>query len=132
MRCPNCKSVDSFRPWEGTMKLRGVEFLARGEKCRECGEIVFDSSEVRRQERVVAAGLVERGIRTGRDFQYVRKVAGLKATELAELLDVRPETVSRWERDEVDIPRPIAFTLGELFERPRILRDRLEAFAHRR
>jgi len=36
--------------------------------------------------------------------------------------------VSRWERDEVEIPRPIAFTLGELFERPRVVRDRLEAF----
>lgn len=131
MRCPNCKSVDSFRPWEGTMKLRGVEFLAHGERCRECGEIVFDSSEVKRQERLVATGLVERGVRSGRDFQYVRKVAGLKATELAELLDVRPETVSRWERDEVEVPRVVAFTLGELFERPRVVREKLEALSRR-
>jgi DNA-binding XRE family transcriptional regulator len=111
------------------MKLRGVELTARGEKCRECGEVVFSSDEVRRQERLVAAGLVERGIRTGRDFKYVRKVSGMRANELAALLGVRPETVSRWERDEVEIPRTTAFTLGELFEHPQIARRKLEALA---
>jgi DNA-binding transcriptional regulator YiaG len=111
------------------MKLRGVEFMARGEKCRECDEILFDSGEVRRQERVIAAALVERGIKSARDFQFVRKVAGLKANELAELLDVRPETVSRWERGEGEIPRSAIFTLSELFERPVVVRRRLEQLA---
>lgn len=129
MRCHNCKSEDSYRPWEGTMKLRGVEFLAHGERCRECDEIVFDSAEVRRQERLVAAALVERGIKSARDFQYVRKIAGLKANELAELLDVRPETVSRWERGDGEIPRSAIFTLGELFERPLVVRRRLAQLA---
>ena len=129
MRCHNCKSESSYRPWEGPMKLRGVEYTARGEKCRECGEILFSSDEVRRQERIVAAALVVRGIRTGRDFQYVRKIAGLRANELATLLGVRPETVSRWEREEVEIPRATAFALGELFEHPKTARQKLEALA---
>lgn len=129
MRCPNCKAVDSYQPWEGMMKLRGVEFVARGERCRSCNETTFDAAEVNRQERVVAAGLVQQGIRTPRDFQYVRKVAGLKANELAELLDVRPETVSRWERGESDIPRYAVFMLGELFTHPRVVREKLEQLA---
>ena len=69
MRCHNCDSTNSYRPWEGPITLRGVEMVARGEGCRECGEIIFDSDEVRRQERTIAAALVERGIRSGRDFQ---------------------------------------------------------------
>lgn len=129
MRCHNCKSVDSYAPWEGTMKLRGVEFLARGERCRKCGEVVFDSAEVRRQERLIAAALVERGVRNGRDFKLVRKAAGLRANELAQLLDVRPETVSRWENGDVPIPRHAAFILGELFEHPKNARARLELLA---
>jgi putative zinc finger/helix-turn-helix YgiT family protein len=129
MRCHNCKSIDSYRPWEGTMKLRGVEFLARGERCSDCGETLFDSAEVRRQERLIAAGLVKHGLRSAKDFQFVRKIAGLKAAEFAELLDVRPETVSRWERGEVDIPRYAVFVLAELFEHPKLAREKLEAFA---
>lgn len=129
MRCPNCKSVDSYRPWEGMMKLRGVELMARGEKCFDCGEILFDSAEVRRQERLIATKLVERGVRDARDFKYVRKVAGLRANELAQLLDVRPETVSRWESGEASIPRHAAFILGELFEHPKNARAKLELLA---
>lgn len=130
MRCHNCKAVDSSQSWEGTMTLRGVEFLARGERCRNCDDTTFDAGEVKRQERLVAAGLVQKGIRTPRDFQFVRKVAGLKATELADLLDVRPETVSRWERGDSDIPRYAIFMLGELFAHPRIVREKLEQLAH--
>ena len=106
----------------------GIPIIARGEKCSACGDVLYDDDEVGRQENMTAAALVARGIRNGTEFKFVRKVVGLKATEVAELLGVRPETVSRWERDEVEIPRSAAFTLGELYERPRVVRQRLEAF----
>lgn len=125
MRCPTCKKPDTFRAWEGPIVLRGVQVAARGERCSNCGEILFDGSEVNRQEREVARVLVARGIRSGRDFKYVRKVAGLRAAEVAGLLDVRPETVSRWERDELEVPRLAAFALAELFEHPKTARERL-------
>lgn len=57
------------------------------------------------------------------------KVIGLKGAEVAEIIDVRPETVSRWERGEVEIPRLAAFALGEFHDRPRVTRNKLEAFA---
>jgi hypothetical protein len=43
------------------------------------------------------------------------------------MLEVRPETVSRWERDEVAIPRSAAFVLGESYDRLREARGRLAA-----
>jgi putative zinc finger/helix-turn-helix YgiT family protein len=129
MRCPSCKKTDAFRSWEGPIKRMGVQVIARGERCSSCGETLFTDEEVGRQDNLVAAGFVSRGVRTGAEFKFVRKIVGLKATEVADILGVRPETVSRWERDEVEIPRLAAFALGELYDRPRVTRERLQAFA---
>lgn len=128
MRCPSCKKDGAFLPWEGPLKLMGLEVLGRGMRC-PCGEILFSDGEVQRQERELASALVARGIRTAAEFKFVRKIAELRAVEVAEMLDVRPETVSRWERGETDIPRLAAFALGELFERPQAVRQRLAGAA---
>src|SRR5262245_14564181 len=129
MRCVTCNKTDTYRPWEGPIELMGVQILARGLRCASCGETLFDANETERQERALASALVKRGIRAGREFKLVRKLARLRAVDVAAMLDVRPETVSRWERDEVVIPRAAAFVLGELYERPRDARRKLEAFA---
>jgi DNA-binding XRE family transcriptional regulator len=130
MRCPSCRKTDTFRRWEGAITRMGVQLVARGMRCSSCGETLFDDDEMGRQEGLIASGLVARGIRTGKEFRFVRKVAGLKATEVAGILDVRPETVSRWESgDYGNVPRLAAFALGELYQHPRAVRQKLEAFA---
>jgi DNA-binding transcriptional regulator YiaG len=129
MRCPNCKKTDSFRSWEGPIKVMGVEVLGNGLRC-SCGETLFNETEVERQEHAAATKIVSRGIRKGVEFKFVRKMAGLLAIDVADMFGVRPETVSRWERDEIQIPRTAAFTLGQLFEHPKLARAKLEAFAH--
>jgi putative zinc finger/helix-turn-helix YgiT family protein len=128
MQCPTCKK-DMLRPWKGMITRMGVELEAAGRQCGSCGEAIFEGDEVQRQEREIAAALVARGVRTAVEFKFVRKMAGFRANEIAELLGVRPETVSRWERGEAEIPRSAAFALGELFDRPRVTREKLEAFA---
>lgn len=50
----------------------------------------------------------------------------LSKRAVAELLGVRAEAVSRWARREVTVPLAIAFTLGELYLRPRVVRKQLE------
>ena len=130
MRCPSCNKTDSFRAWEGTIQMLGVEIVARGKRCRSCGEVLFDGEEVERQERETATAIVARGIRSGKEFKLVRKVAGFRANEIADMFGIRPETVSRWERGEVDVPRTAAYALGELYEHPKITQQKLEAFAH--
>ena len=95
MRCPRCKKENTLRSWEGPTRRMGVEVLAHGEKCSSCGETLFDEQEMERQEKVIAAAFVERGIQNGLEFKLVRKVIGL----------------------------------GELFAHPKLVRQKLEAFA---
>ena len=130
-KCPNCKKENPMRPFEGRVKLRGVEVTSRGLQCSNCREVLYPLAEVARQEKEAAAVIVSRGIRDGKEFQFVRKMADLKATELAELLDVQPKTISRWETGETPVDRAAAFALGELYDRPRVVRAKLEALAAR-
>lgn len=130
-KCPNCKQENTLQPYEAPAMLRGFEVLQHGQQCTNCKEVLVPIADLKRQEQQVAAKIVERGIRDGKEFQFVRKLADLKATELADLLDVRPETVSRWERGETPIAPAAAFALGELYSRPRVVRKQLEAIGAR-
>jgi putative zinc finger/helix-turn-helix YgiT family protein len=130
MKCPNCKKADAFRRWRGAFELlEGVPVPSTGQECSACGEKLFSSEEVAAQERATADALVERGVRNAPEFKFVRKAAGLKATELAEILGVQPKTIARWESGEVEFPRAVAFALAELYARPRVTKARLEALA---
>jgi len=112
------------RVWKGRVERYGVEIAAHGKRCRECGETVFDLTEMKRQERAIAKAIAERGVRTGSELKLVRKVAGLRVVDIAAMLDVTPETVSRWERGTVEIPRAAAYVLGDLLEHPKLARER--------
>ena len=129
MRCPTCRKEDTFDPWEGTLPVREFEIECRGQQCRSCAEILIMLTERGRMEQIAARRIVARGIRTGSEFKFVRKRAGLQANEVADMFGVRKETVSRWERGEVPVPRTAAYTLGALFEHPKLTREHLEAFA---
>ena len=99
-RCERCKTGKL----EKTEALDSVEvgqhlFTARvpALKCRECGELYFDGPSLERFELRVAVELARSGEATGDVMRFMRKAAGLRALELAELLGVTAETVSRWE-----------------------------------
>ena len=47
------------------------------------------------------------------------------------MLGVAAETVSRWEGRKLELPPLAAFALGELYERPEIVRETLEALEKR-
>ena len=126
MQCTNCRST-TFRPWEGELARGGFVVFAFGEQCTPCHDLVFSDAEVERQDNEIAMKLVEQGITTAREFRFVRKAAGLEAIDVANLLDVKPETISRWESGAVPLPRLAAFALGELFDRPQVTRRKLHA-----
>jgi putative zinc finger/helix-turn-helix YgiT family protein len=129
MRCPTCKKTNTLRDWEGPITRMGIEIVARGRRCSSCGEQLFDYEELGRQDALAADAIVARGIRTGKEFVFVRKSADLKAVEVAELFGVRPETVWRWEHGESEIPRTAAYALGQLYRHPKLTRQQLDAFA---
>jgi len=129
MKCPTCKRVDSYKRSKGKHEHFGIELEAQGDLCTHCGEFLIHHAELGRLEREISRAIVARGIRTGREFQFVRKELGITAVDVAAMFDVRPETVSRWERGEIDLPRLAAFVLGELFEHPQVARRKLESLA---
>jgi YgiT-type zinc finger domain-containing protein len=99
-RCVKCRS-NKLR--EGLQELtlavgpRVFEGKVRGWSCKQCGEIYYDGPSIGRFERDVAMWLTRYGFSDGAELRLVRKVAGLRATDLAELLGVSSETVSHWE-----------------------------------
>ncbi len=128
MRCVKCKKTGKFRPWEGEMERFGVQYLGRGSQC-ECGEILFSLEQMKAMDKAVAGELAKRGISNGKELKFLRKEAGLTGQALAELLDVTPKTVSRWETGESSIPKTIAFTVMALVDQPKKTRRVLAALS---
>ena len=107
----------------------GVSIATQGQQCSVCEETLFDDDELDRQSRELANGIVSRGIRTGGEFEMIRKALGITAHQLAGLFGVQLETVARWEAGKQGLPTLVAFALGELYERPRDVRHKLESIA---
>lgn len=66
-------------------------------------------------------------------FRFLRKKSGVKAAELAELLGVRPETVSAWETGRSAVNRAAWMVVAQIaldrLEGGAPMRERLEAIA---
>ncbi len=58
-----------------------------------------------RFELRVAKELARAGVSSGEAFRFMRRSLALRAIDLAELLDVAPETVSRWETEKRAVHR---------------------------
>lgn len=73
--------------------------------CAACGLVLFADRDVETFDARVGALLSEAGIDTPEVLRFLRKVLGLQGKELARLLGVRPETVSRWEQGRAKMTR---------------------------
>ena len=115
-RCPVCKERLLRRRVEMTRKVVGHTFTALlpAQICGKCGESFFESTVVAEFDLRVAEALLQAGETSGAAIRYIRKAAGIAASELAGLLDVRPETVSRWEHDKRPIDRGSYAVLHQL------------------
>lgn len=93
--------------------VSGVRFVVEevpAEICTSCNESYVADDDLARAELTIAAELARRGIRTGEAFRFMRKALGLKSNALAELFDLQPETVTRWEKGTQTLD-PRAFAL---------------------
>ncbi len=116
-RCVECSSRE-LQPDEATYskEIAGYTFesVLPVYTCKSCGERYWLFPQLRAFEQRVAEWLVNEGILDGEAFRLMRKVLGLKAIELAELLDITPETLSRWERRHRTPDRKAFSLLGTL------------------
>lgn len=120
--CVSCRSSD-LRETKGAVEVRvpsspeplvvrvtGVSAV----KCGACGELVFSGADLVRSELLAGAEAMARGLRDGGTFKFIRKALGMRAAELGSLLDVSPETISRWENGHRAAERSVWNTLADL------------------
>lgn len=132
MRCVQCGNQQGLR--RATIAeertVAGVTFLAEleAEVCGACGESYVHGNVLEKFELAIAAELAKLGRCTPEAFKFMRKVLAMRAIDLAKLLDVAPETVSRWENRGLPVePRAFAL-LGILVSERRA--GRHEAYEH--
>jgi transcriptional regulator with XRE-family HTH domain len=64
----------------------------------------------------VARELANLGVRTGEAVRHMRKTLGLRAADLAQLLDLTPETISHWETGKAPISRAAFVAVGAMIQ----------------
>lgn len=116
-RCPSCKQSDLVEGI-GREEIQVGGHLFEAElavrRCDSCGEVVIKLDDWGKFEREIAGWFARTGVLSGEVFRFMRKAAGLRAKELAELLDVTPETISRWEKEHRQPDRKAMMVLGDL------------------
>ncbi len=105
-KCPTCEK-GTLRPAEQTLhdEVNGHVFTATvmGETCDACGEGLIDGRDVERFELGVVGALLDAGDDSPEVFRLARKTLGFTATDLAGILCVTAETISRWENGKQSI-----------------------------
>jgi len=82
--------------------------------CENCGAVSTDAKYLEAFELIVAGFLAQHGASSPGSLRFMRKAIGLPAGELAELLDVTRETVSRWENGKQPLERRALAIVGGL------------------
>jgi putative zinc finger/helix-turn-helix YgiT family protein len=100
-RCARCRSLNAALPSriEVTKTIGGTTFTAivQGRRCTHCGAEAADPRDVETFHLHVALHLAEAGCVGAEEVRFFRSVLRLRTQRLADMLDVAPETVSRWE-----------------------------------
>jgi transcriptional regulator with XRE-family HTH domain len=74
-------------------------------ECSACAESTVDGPVLAHAELEVASRLAREGLATGEGFRFMRKALGFNAADLAAMLGVRAETISRWETGKTAVDR---------------------------
>jgi putative zinc finger/helix-turn-helix YgiT family protein len=122
-RCYKCKSEELREiTAEDRIEVAGLTFTASipAIKCATCGEETYAGPDLGAFEVAVAGELARHGVISAEAFAFMRRAIGMQARDLAELLDVAPETISRWEHGKRQLERGPFALLAEM------VLDRLE------
>ena len=87
--------------------------ISDGTRCDQCKKELIEGLAMMKFEVCVARALAKASESSGEAFQVMRKAIGIRAVDLAEVLSVAPETISRWENDKNPID-PAAFQILRL------------------
>lgn len=116
-RCVRCKGQEFERVERKLVRTVGDQAFSTAipaERCVKCGEGYISAEDGMRFEAAIAAELARRGVTSGEGFKYMRRHLALRSGDLAGLLSVAPETVSRWETGQRPVDPAAARLLGVL------------------
>jgi putative zinc finger/helix-turn-helix YgiT family protein len=122
-RCYECKSkklVATKVELSRTIAGRTFKAKVKATRCAECGERTYAGDDLGAFDLAVAGELARHGQVSAEAFSFTRRALGMRALELAELLDVTNETISRWEHGKQSLDRRAVALLAS------IVLDRLE------
>jgi putative zinc finger/helix-turn-helix YgiT family protein len=117
MKCIECGHEQFERVVEREQRtIDGREFSAGlpADECSRCGEIYVEGEALANFEKLVAGKLAQEGPASGEAFRFLRKAIALKAADLAALLGVTPETISRWENGQREVDMAAWATLAAI------------------
>lgn len=124
-QCAKCGGNLNATEMAQEVTVAGATFSGKvpARQCDSCGEVYIAAEDAMRFDLRVARQLGDMGIASGEAFRFTRKALGMRAADLAGLLSVAAETISRWERGERPVDRAAFTVLGAL------VADRLEGRA---
>jgi putative zinc finger/helix-turn-helix YgiT family protein len=105
--CPKCGARVVANVRRLSQCIAGREFCLSVPfgRCKGCGTGYFDAAALERGERRIACRVAEDGPVDGRTLRVLRKALGLRASQLADVLSVTAETISRWETGQRRVDR---------------------------
>jgi DNA-binding XRE family transcriptional regulator len=110
---------------------RTFQGVVQGWACPACKEVDYDGPGLGTFEEQAATWLAEHGVRSHAELKFMRKAAGIRASDLAAWLSVTPETVSHWETGkhtpDVITRGVIASIVLDALRGQTVTRDRLKA-----
>ena len=118
----------------GKIRVGKHEFSAEVpvRQCSKCNETYWNGPAMERLEMKAAAELARSGEVSAEAFKLQRKTLGIMGKDLAGLLDLTPEQVSKYENGKAVIDRRAAALLATMVLEEesgrRDTRERLEAF----
>lgn len=85
-------------------------------RCAACGETTTAHSDGEKADAAVAHALAVHGPVTGSAFRHMRNALDISRADMARLLDVAPETVSRWEVEGRPVDRAAWLLVSTIVE----------------
>lgn len=114
--CVSCAGALGASRIQQTQKIGEREFVVvvAALTCHNCAAVYLEHGSLQRAELEIGGELARHGPPSGEAFRYLRKSLEMRASSLASLLGVTPETISRWENGQRTVDRTAWIVLGSL------------------